>query len=166
MPYSFDLVLVKLLSIPVSGVLFSFFSKWYLIAYYLSLHPFLLHSFSLGLSLEVWLPAQPGSLFSRPEAPCMSVPEGQHWQAASASQEGASRSTFWAGMTHGRTHLGASPVSSAAKDESVSTWKHADAYICAYPHHRCPVNVTHFPPYTVSMVKLFHNLRICFRFLS
>lgn len=40
--------------------------------------------FSLSASPEVWLPAQSWSLLLRPEASCVSVPEGQHWQAAPA----------------------------------------------------------------------------------
>lgn len=121
----------------------------------LFLHPFSssLPSLSLSLSPEVWLPAQPGSLFSRPEAPCVSVPEGQHWQAAPTTQEGASRSAFWTGMTHGHTYLGAFPISFQARDESVNTWTHGNAYICANPHHRCPVNCTHFVHSNVTHVK-------------
>ena len=59
-----------------------------------------LSSLPRSVSVEVWLPAQPRSLFGGPEAPRVSVPEGQHWQAASASQEGASRSALWTGTTH------------------------------------------------------------------
>lgn len=96
--------------------------------------------------VEVRLPPQPGSLFSGPEAPCVSVPKGQHRQAASASEEGASRSTFWTGMTHTRTHtqepginhathehmgmhifvrahITATPWSSHAPEQAASPWQ-------------------------------------------
>lgn len=135
--------------------------------------PSLSHCLSLSLSLEVWLPAQPGSLFCRPEASCVSVPEGQHWQAAPASQEGAFRSSFWAGMTHGRTHLGS--ISSVISGERWIT-KHMNTWGCTYlcmvlsqlllEHHILPIkhSVSSKEHFTAALQSSLGHLALTFHF--